>query len=130
MITPKPVVLCILDGWGVSDETRGNAPVLAKTPTFDRLMATCPNSTIVTHGPDVGLPEGQMGNSEVGHMNIGAGRVVEMDLRRIDQAIRTGSFASPARHSAVCQAGSRPRGARRICWACCRTAACTAISTI
>ncbi len=94
MITPKPVVLCILDGWGVSDETRGNAPALAKTPTFDRLMATCPNSTLVTHGPDVGLPEGQMGNSEVGHMNIGAGRVVEMDLRRIDQAIRTGSFAS------------------------------------
>ena len=94
MITPKPVVLCILDGWGLSDETRGNAPALAKTPTFDRLMATCPNSTLVTHGPDVGLPEGQMGNSEVGHMNIGAGRVVEMDLRRIDQAIRTGSFAS------------------------------------
>ena len=94
MTIPKPVVLCILDGWGLSERTEANAPVLAETPTFDRLMATCPNSTLVTHGPDVGLPEGQMGNSEVGHMNIGAGRVVEMDLRRIDQAIRTGSFSS------------------------------------
>ena len=94
MTTPKPVVLCILDGWGLSERTEANAPVLAKTPTFDRLMATCPNATLITHGPDAGLPEGQMGNSEVGHMNIGAGRVVDMDLRRIDQAIRTGSFAN------------------------------------
>ena len=94
MSVPKPVVLCILDGWGLSDRTEANAPVLADTPHFDRLMATCPNSTLITHGPDVGLPEGQMGNSEVGHMNIGAGRVVEMDLRRIDQAIETGAFAT------------------------------------
>ena len=56
-------------------------------------MQSCPNSTLLTHGPDVGLPEGQMGNSEVGHMNIGAGRIVEMDLRRIDRAIDTGTFA-------------------------------------
>lgn len=94
MSVPKPVVLCILDGWGLSDRTEANAPVLADTPHFDRLMATCPHSTLITHGPDVGLPEGQMGNSEVGHMNIGAGRVVEMDLRRIDQAIETGAFAT------------------------------------
>jgi len=94
MSTPKPVVLCILDGWGLSERTEANAPVLADTPNFDRLMATCPNATLVTHGPDVGLPEGQMGNSEVGHMNIGAGRVVEMDLRRIDRAIETGAFAT------------------------------------
>ncbi len=94
MTTRKPVILCILDGWGLSENRQGNAPALAHTPHFDRLMAECPNATLITHGPDVGLPKGQMGNSEVGHMNIGAGRVVEMDLRRIDQAIRTGSFAS------------------------------------
>ncbi|WP_272003777.1 2,3-bisphosphoglycerate-independent phosphoglycerate mutase [Roseovarius sp. ZX-A-9] len=94
MSTPKPVVLCILDGWGLSEDTTANAPALAKTPRFDALMATCPHSTLITHGPDVGLPPGQMGNSEVGHMNIGAGRVVEMDLRRIDRAIETGTFAS------------------------------------
>ena len=91
-MTPKSVILCILDGWGLSDQTEANAPALAQTPVFDRLMATCPNATLITHGHDVGLPEGQMGNSEVGHMNIGAGRVVEMDLRRIDKAIETGAF--------------------------------------
>jgi len=93
MSVPKPVVLCILDGWGLSERTEANAPVLAQTPNFDALMANCPNATLITHGPDVGLPVGQMGNSEVGHMNIGAGRVVEMDLRRIDRAIETGAFA-------------------------------------
>ncbi len=93
MSIPKPVILCILDGWGLSDRAEANAPVLADTPHFDRLMAECPNATLITHGPDVGLPEGQMGNSEVGHMNIGAGRVVEMDLRRIEKAIETGAFA-------------------------------------
>ncbi|WP_136634371.1 2,3-bisphosphoglycerate-independent phosphoglycerate mutase [Pseudooceanicola onchidii] len=93
MSTPKPVVLCILDGWGLSDRTEANAPHLADTPTYDRIMATCPNATLVTHGPDVGLPRGQMGNSEVGHTNIGAGRVVAMDLGQIDLAIEDGSFA-------------------------------------
>ena len=93
----KPVVLCILDGWGLRAETEANAPVLADTPTFDRIMATCPNARLITHGPDVGLPTGQMGNSEVGHTNIGAGRVVAMDLGQIDLAIEDGSFArSPA----------------------------------
>ena len=94
MTIPKPVVLCILDGWGLSETIEANAPALADTPNFDRLMAGCPHATLVTHGTDVGLPEGQMGNSEVGHMNIGAGRVVEMDLRRIDKAIETGDFAT------------------------------------
>jgi 2,3-bisphosphoglycerate-independent phosphoglycerate mutase len=94
MSAPKPVVLCILDGWGLSEDLEANAPALAETPNFDRLMATCPNATLVTHGHDVGLPDGQMGNSEVGHVNIGAGRVVEMDLRRIDRAIETGEFAT------------------------------------
>jgi len=96
MTTPKPVVLCILDGWGLREETAFNAPALADTPNFDRLMATCPNATLITHGPDVGLPTGQMGNSEVGHTNIGAGRVVAMDLGQIDLAIEDGTFATNA----------------------------------
>ena len=93
MTIPKPVVLCILDGWGLRDDTFANAPALANTPNFDRIMATCPNAQLITHGPDVGLPTGQMGNSEVGHTNIGAGRVVAMDLGAIDLAIETGTFA-------------------------------------
>ncbi|WP_299620204.1 2,3-bisphosphoglycerate-independent phosphoglycerate mutase [uncultured Tateyamaria sp.] len=92
MPAPKPVVLCILDGWGLRADTTGNAPALANTPTFDHIMATCPNATLITHGPDVGLPRGQMGNSEVGHTNIGAGRTVAMDLGQIDLAIEEGSF--------------------------------------
>ena len=88
----KPVVLCILDGWGARAETTGNAPALANTPNFDRIMRTCPNATLLTHGPDAGLPSGQMGNSEVGHTNIGAGRVVAMDLGQIDLSIEDGSF--------------------------------------
>lgn len=94
MSTPKPVILCILDGWGLSEDEKGNAPRLADTPNFDALMARCPHTTLVTHGLDVGLPEGQMGNSEVGHLNIGAGRIVEMDLSRIDRAIENGTFDS------------------------------------
>ena len=88
----KPVVLCILDGWGMRSDRAGNAPALAKTPNFYRLMARCPNAQLITHGPQVGLPNGQMGNSEVGHTNIGAGRVVSMDLGQIDLAIEDGSF--------------------------------------
>ena len=93
MNAPKPVVLCILDGWGLSDRHEGNAPLQANTPNMDRIMATCPHATLTTFGPDVGLPRGQMGNSEVGHTNIGAGRVVAMDLGQIDLAIEEGSFA-------------------------------------
>ena len=89
---PKPVVLCVLDGWGISDRPEQSAPDLARTPTYDRLIETCPHSTLITFGPDVGLPRGQMGNSEVGHTNIGAGRVVAMDLGQIDLAIEEGSF--------------------------------------
>lgn len=92
MATPKPVVLCILDGWGLSEDTKANAPYLANTPTFDAIMSECPHSTLITHGPDVGLPSGQMGNSEVGHTNIGAGRVVAMDLGQIDLSIEDGTF--------------------------------------
>jgi 2,3-bisphosphoglycerate-independent phosphoglycerate mutase len=94
MTHPKPVVLCILDGWGINPRTEGNAVALARKPNFDRLMATCPHATLVTFGRDVGLPTGQMGNSEVGHTNIGAGRVVAMDLGQIDLAVEDGSFAA------------------------------------
>ncbi|WP_068304677.1 2,3-bisphosphoglycerate-independent phosphoglycerate mutase [Pararhodobacter sp. CCB-MM2] len=90
---PQPVVLCILDGWGINPRREGNAVALAETPNFDRVMATCPKATLVTFGRDVGLPTGQMGNSEVGHTNIGAGRVVAMDLGQIDLAVEDGSFA-------------------------------------
>ncbi|MEM9579247.1 MAG: 2,3-bisphosphoglycerate-independent phosphoglycerate mutase [Pseudomonadota bacterium] len=92
MTTPKPVVLCILDGWGARAARDANAPALAQTPHFDRIMQSCPNAQLITHGPDAGLPSGQMGNSEVGHTNIGAGRVVAMDLGQIDLAIEDGSF--------------------------------------
>ena len=93
MPAPKPVVLCILDGWGIGPDPATSAPAQAQVPTFNRLWATCPHSTLTTFGPDVGLPRGQMGNSEVGHTNIGAGRVVAMDLGQIDLAIEEGSFA-------------------------------------
>lgn len=92
--TPRPVVLCILDGWGIGQTRDDNAPLLAATPVLDGLMARCPHATLLTHGHDVGLPEGQMGNSEVGHTNIGAGRVVKMDLVEINDAIDAGEFAS------------------------------------
>ena len=91
-----PVVLCILDGWGYREDRMGNAPALAATPNYDALMATQAPAMLACSGPDVGLPEGQMGNSEVGHMNIGAGRVVWMDLPKIDNAIADGRFADNA----------------------------------
>ncbi len=94
MTDNKTVVLCILDGWGLADPTEGNAIAQALTPTLDRLMARCPHATLKTSGEDVGLPPGQMGNSEVGHTNIGAGRVVWMDLPKIDRAIEDGQFDS------------------------------------
>src|SRR6202162_2930166 len=87
MPRPKPLVLIILDGWGYRAETKANAIALARKPTYDRLVREYPNTLIHTSGPFVGLPEGQMGNSEVGHMNIGAGRIVHMDITRIDLLI-------------------------------------------
>jgi 2,3-bisphosphoglycerate-independent phosphoglycerate mutase len=89
---PKPIVLTVLDGWGFRPETKGNAIALARKPNYDRLLAEFPNSLIRTSGPAVGLPEGQMGNSEVGHFNMGAGRIVQMDITRIDQAIASGAL--------------------------------------
>src|SRR6266852_6127020 len=84
---PKPIVLTVLDGFGYRAETKGNAIALARKPTLDELLRKFPHALIQTSGPAVGLPEGQMGNSEVGHLNIGAGRVVHMDITRIDLLI-------------------------------------------
>jgi 2,3-bisphosphoglycerate-independent phosphoglycerate mutase len=89
----RPVVLCVLDGWGWSAETKDNAIALAETPVFDRLLTDCPHALLRTSGIDVGLPAGQMGNSEVGHLNLGAGRIVDQDIRRIDASIEDGSLA-------------------------------------
>src|SRR6202047_1460055 len=80
----KPIVLTVLDGWGYRAETNGNAIALARKPAYDELLKKFPNTLLHTSGPFVGLPEGQMGNSEVGHLNIGAGRIVHMDITRID----------------------------------------------
>ncbi len=93
MNAKKPVVLCILDGWGLGQYLQYSAPAQANVPNFNRIWETCPHATLTTFGPDVGLPTGQMGNSEVGHTNIGAGRVVAMDLGAIDLAVEDGSFA-------------------------------------
>ncbi len=90
---PRPVMLVILDGWGWREDPTDNAVRQANTPNFDRLWAAGPHAFLRTSGTDVGLPEGQMGNSEVGHLNIGAGRVVMQELPRIDQAIADGSLA-------------------------------------
>jgi len=87
-----PVTLIILDGWGINPRVEGNAIALASTPAYDKLMEEYPHTTLDASGESVGLPEGQMGNSEVGHMNIGAGRIVYQDLTRIDKAIREGEF--------------------------------------
>eukprot|EP01034_Spumella_vulgaris_P016236 gene16236-20742_t len=89
----RPVLLCILDGWGHRPERANNAILGARTPNFDRLVATCPQGLIDASETFVGLPKGQMGNSEVGHMNLGAGRVAVPDLPRIDNAIEDGSLA-------------------------------------
>lgn len=92
MAKRQPVVLTILDGWGFSAAVEGNAIAAARKPTYERLLREHANTLVRTSGPSVGLPEGQMGNSEVGHMNIGAGRVLFMDVTRIDLMIASGEF--------------------------------------
>ncbi len=89
---PKPIVLTVLDGWGYSPQREGNAIALARKPNYDDLLEKFPNTLIQASGPWVGLPEGQMGNSEVGHLNIGGGRIVRMDITRIDDMIARGEF--------------------------------------
>src|SRR5271155_6249242 len=91
---PAPsACLVVLDGWGLAEPGPGNAVSLARTPIFDELWGTFPHTTLTASGPAVGLPEGQMGNSEVGHLNLGAGAVVRQDLVRIDDAVADGALA-------------------------------------
>ncbi len=102
-MTFASAVLVVLDGWGLAEPGPGNAVELADTPVFDRLWEQHPHTTLVTHGPAVGLPEGQMGNSEVGHLNLGAGAVVKQDLLRIDEAIADGSYFENEALRAACR---------------------------
>lgn len=98
----RPVMLAILDGWGWREDKADNAVLQAKKPRFDALWASCPHALLHTSGKDVGLPDGQMGNSEVGHLNIGAGRVVMQDLPRITDAIASGEIEqAPALHTLI-----------------------------
>ena len=88
----KKVLLLILDGWGIADNKDASAPDKADTPNFNSLIENYPNNFLITHGEKVGLPKGQMGNSEVGHMNIGSGRIVLQDLLKINNSIKEGVF--------------------------------------
>src|SRR5664279_6336371 len=109
---PKPLVLIILDGWGYAPPSAANAISLARKPNYDKLLAEFPNTLIHTSGRYVGLPTGQMGNSEVGHLNIGAGRVVYMDITKIDLMIENGEpFSNPALVEAMTRACT---GGRRL----------------
>jgi 2,3-bisphosphoglycerate-independent phosphoglycerate mutase len=111
-IHKRPLVLTILDGWGYRAETANNAIALAKKPTYDKLLREFPNSLIQASDHFVGLPDGQMGNSEVGHLNIGAGRIVQMDITRIDAAIASGEFQ---KNPAIVQAMKRAQeGGRQL----------------
>jgi 2,3-bisphosphoglycerate-independent phosphoglycerate mutase len=92
MMDGRPLILTILDGWGFSPATEGNAIWAARKPNYDGLMREYPNTLVRTSGPSVGLPEGQMGNSEVGHLNIGSGRIIHMDVTRIDLMVQSGDF--------------------------------------
>ena len=111
MSAPRPpvpsVCLVILDGWGLAEPGPGNAVEQASTPVFDKLWAEHPHTTLTTCGPAVGLPEGQMGNSEVGHLNLGAGAVVKQDLLRIDEAVASGAFFENEVLLSACRAGPR-----------------------
>src|SRR5580704_7891623 len=107
-MTARPALLCILDGWGWRTDPTDNAIAAARTPNYARLLAECPHALLQTSGRAVGLPSGQMGNSEVGHMNIGAGRVVAQDLPRIDSAIEDGALAArPALQALIAKTKGR-----------------------
>jgi 2,3-bisphosphoglycerate-independent phosphoglycerate mutase len=107
---PKPIVLTILDGWGYRVETVGNAIAQARKPVYDKLLREYPNTLLRASEHFVGLPDGQMGNSEVGHLNLGAGRIVRMDMTRIDTAIANGTFFSdPTLLAAVKEAQQKSR---------------------
>ncbi|HEY8649365.1 MAG TPA: 2,3-bisphosphoglycerate-independent phosphoglycerate mutase, partial [Chthoniobacterales bacterium] len=111
----QPIMLIICDGWGINPggkaqrEKNGDATLLARTPFHDQLLREYPNGTLGASGSDVGLPEGQMGNSEVGHLNLGAGRIVYQDLTRINKAIREGELS---RNRVLQKAFAETRGRR------------------
>ncbi len=108
MPSDGPMVLTIMDGWGHNPDPANNAVAIARTPTFDRLWDSYPHTLIRTDGPFVGLPAGQMGNSEVGHLNVGSGRIVQMDITRIDELVRSGRLgASPVLQDAFRHARGR-----------------------
>jgi len=110
MPTRRPVILVVLDGWGYREEREGNAIALARTPTWGALWNGAPRTLLEASGLAVGLPRGQMGNSEVGHLNLGAGRVVMQDLVRINRAIEDGDFYSNAALVSACDAAIRSAG--------------------
>ena len=139
----KPLILTILDGWGFSPVLEGNAIAAARKPTYDMLLRDFPNTLVHTSGPYVGLPDGQMGNSEVGHLNIGAGRVVHMDVTRIDHMIANGEFYSnpvlarrhasrprrpPATPDGSLQRWRRPFAAHSLCMRCSKWPGAKALS--
>jgi len=102
-MSKKPTVLMILDGYGLRDKTEGNAVALANTPVMDKLMAECPFVKGNASGLAVGLPDGQMGNSEVGHMNMGAGRIIYQELTKITKSIEDGDFFENKALLAACE---------------------------
>mgnify|MGYP001549399836 FL=1 len=114
MARPRPVLLLILDGWGHREDSAHNAIAKANAPNWRHLLATYPHTLVETHGEYVGLPDGQMGNSEVGHMNIGSGRIVYQDLTRIDAAIKDGSFFENAALAGACDAARTNGGTLHI----------------
>lgn len=114
MARPKPILLLILDGWGHRVDTAHNAIAQARCPNWRRLLEQYPHALVDTHGAHVGLPDGQMGNSEVGHMNIGAGRIVYQDLTRIDAAIADRSFFANPALTGACDAAMHKDGTLHI----------------
>src|SRR5262245_12121882 len=114
MARPRPVLLLILDGWGHREDLAHNAIAEAKAPNWRHLLSTYPQTLVETHGEFVGLPDGQMGNSEVGHMNIGSGRIVYQDLTRIDAAIKDGTFFENAALVGACDAAKKSGGALHV----------------
>src|SRR5437867_7251857 len=110
----RPVVLLILDGFGCRADAPDNAITRARMPNWDRLLATCPHTTIDASELRVGLPQGQMGNSEVGHLNIGAGRVIYQDFTRIDVAIESGDFAKNSSLADAVETARRGDGALHV----------------
>jgi 2,3-bisphosphoglycerate-independent phosphoglycerate mutase len=108
---PRPAVLCVLDGWGCRPDPKDNAIKAASLPHFRRMLAECPHALLATSGRAVGLPDGQMGNSEVGHTNIGAGRLVMQDLPRIDDSVEQGTLAFRPALLALIEAAQKAKGA-------------------